>query len=52
VRKPLSEDGKLETAAREPAKAMAPLLEAVQDEVVIRKGEDVGWEAAQATPPT
>src|SRR2546425_3362549 len=30
---------------------MPPLLEAVQDEIVVREGEDIGGKAVHATPP-
>src|SRR6266404_2279400 len=51
----IDEDGELETAehrdAEGAAEAMAPLLEAVQDEVVVGEGEDVGGKAVQDIPP-
>ena len=43
--------GKLETADRGPAKAMSPLFEAVQDEIIIRESEDVVRTAAQPALP-
>src|SRR3989442_3885700 len=50
----IDEDGELETAehrdAEGAAEAMAPLLEAVQDEIVVREGEDVGGMAVHAIP--
>jgi hypothetical protein len=50
--KPIHEDGELETADREPAKAVPLFSQAVRDEVFVREGENVGWEAAQTVPPT
>src|SRR5437667_8350158 len=51
----IDEDGELETAehrdAEGAAEAMAPLLLAVQDEIVVREGEDVGGMAVHAMPP-
>src|SRR2546425_8695172 len=51
----IDEDGELETAehrdAEGAAEAMAPLLQAVQDEIVVREGEDVGGMAVHAMPP-
>src|SRR6266478_1193868 len=51
----IGEDGELETAehrdAEGAAEAMAPLLQAVQDEIVVREGEDVGGMAVHAMPP-
>src|SRR6266478_8089700 len=52
----IGEDGKLETAANRDAEgaaeAMAPLLQAVQDEIVVGEGEDVGGKPRHArTPP-
>src|SRR5437667_9513540 len=51
----IGEDGELETAedgdAEGAAEAMAPLLQAVQDEIVVREGEDVGGMASHAMPP-
>ena len=51
VVKPIYEDSELEAADREAAKAVPLSSQAVRDEVVVREGENVGWEAAQATPP-
>src|SRR6266446_1310412 len=51
----IGEDGELEAAedrdAEGAAEAMAPLLKAVQDEIVVREGEDVGGMAVHAIPP-
>src|SRR6266581_4468798 len=51
----IDEDGELETAehraAEGAAEAMAPLLQAVQDEIVVGEGEDVGGMAVHAMPP-
>src|SRR5205809_2000673 len=51
----IDEDGELETAedrdAKGAAEAMAPLLQAVQDEIVVGEGEDVGGKAVHAMPP-
>src|SRR5437773_251372 len=51
----IDEDGELEAAkdrdAEGAAEAMAPLLQAVQDEIVVREGEDVGGMAVHAMPP-
>src|SRR5438034_6552399 len=52
---PIHQDGKLEAAtdrnAEGAAEAMPPLLQAVQDEIVVREGEDVGGMAVHAMPP-
>src|SRR5437667_3072581 len=50
--KPVHENSELKTADREAAKSVPLFSQAVRDEVVVREGENVGWEAAQATPPT
>src|SRR5438094_1832032 len=51
----IGEDGELETAehrdAEGAAEAMAPLLQAVQDKIVVGEGEDVGRMAVHAMPP-
>src|SRR5437867_2919007 len=51
----IDEDGELETAehrdAKGAAEAMPALPEAVQDEIVVREGEDVGGMAVHAMPP-
>src|SRR5437667_2697997 len=51
----IDEDGELETAehrdAEGAAEAMAPLLQAVQDEIVVGEGEDVGGMAVHAMLP-
>src|SRR6266516_5695101 len=51
----IGEDGELETAEHRDtegaAEAMAPLVTAVQDEIVDREGEDVGGMAVHAMPP-
>src|SRR5213083_2345688 len=52
---PIHQDGKLEAAtdrnAEGAAEAMPPLLQAVQDEIVVREAEDVGGMAVHAMPP-
>src|SRR5437667_7861206 len=51
----IDEDGELATAehrdAKGAAEAMTPLLQAVQDEIVVREGENVGGMAVHAMPP-
>src|SRR3989454_620814 len=51
----IGEDGELEAAedrdAEGAAEAMAPLVEAVPDEIVVREGKDVGGMAGHAMPP-
>src|SRR5437762_301933 len=51
----IDEDGELETAEHRDgegaAEAMAPLLQAVQDKIVVGEGEDVGGMAVHAMPP-
>src|SRR5882724_318004 len=52
----IGEDGELETAedrdAKGAAEAMPALPEAVQDEIVVREGEDVGGRAVHPMPPS
>src|SRR5207253_8694935 len=50
--KPMDEDRELEAADREAAQAVSALSLAVANQVLVREGEDVGWESAQAKPPT
>src|SRR5438445_7361462 len=51
----IEEDGELETAEDRDdegaAEAMPPPVEAVQDEIVVREGKDVGGMAVHAMPP-
>ncbi len=53
---PIHQDGELEAAANRDAERatepMAPLLEAIEDEIIVCKGKDVGRRVVQATPPS